>query len=341
MGDADRDEDEDDAVSLVRLAGARPMPSEDRTAEARAYVHAAWRAGIRRRRARTSAWLAAAAVAALALASLARRAAPPQPAATPPHASGESPAVVARLDAAAGLVERETASGWLELEAGARLPPGSRVRTDARGAAFLVEGGRSVRIAAESRLLWDVADRLSLEAGAVYVDSGGGSGPDAPFEVRTPWGAVRETGTQFEVRLEPRGLRLRVREGRVALLGRGPTLDVSRGTELRVDDAGSSRRAIPIHGAEWSWVLATAPAFEMDGRRLHELLAWAAREAGWELRYADAESRRRSEGARLHGSIQGLRPDEAVSAVVPSTGLPHRLREGVLEVGPLEAAAVR
>ena len=83
-------------------------------------------------------------------------------------------------------------------------------------------------------------------------------------------------------------------------------------------------------------MLALAPTFEIDGRPPHDFLAWAAREAGWELRYADAESRRRAEAAELHGSIRGLRPDEAVVSVLPSTGLPHRLQDGVLWIGPSE-----
>ena len=84
-------------------------------------------------------------------------------------------------------------------------------------------------------------------------------------------------------------------------------------------------------------MLALAPAFDMEGRTLHELLAWASRESGWELRYADAESRRLSGEARLRGSIRGARPDEAV-AVIASAGLSHRLSEGVLSVGPSREA---
>jgi hypothetical protein len=340
MIETGRDGDEEDAaVSLVRLAGARPVPPPERTRASRAYIHAAWRAGIRRRRAQRALLLAAAGLAAVGLAFLGRRGGAPEPpvAGSVTHAPATA---VARLDAADSPVERETPSGWIRLTPAEPLAAGSRVRTGAQHAGFRVGGGRSVRLAAGSRLLWDAPDRLRLEAGAVYVDSGGRAAAASSFEVRTGWGAVRETGTQFEVRLEPAALRVRVREGTVAVLGRGPTLDVARGTELRVGDTGATRRAIPIHGPDWSWVLATAPAFEMEGRRLHELLGWAAREAGWELRYADAETRRRSEAAQLHGSIGGLRPDQAVHAAIPATGLPYRLRAGVLQIGPVEAASL-
>jgi hypothetical protein len=331
MSDADEGRgEEDEAMSLVRLAGARPALPPDVTADARAHVHAAWRAGIRRRRARTALLAAAAGLAVVAAVMVSRR----DRRETPRTVQATPPPAVARLAVAAGLVEREAPSGWIALAAGEALPVGSHVRTGAQGAAFAAAEARSLRLAPRSRLKWAAPDRLALEAGAVYVDSGGGAGP-ASFEVLTSWGAVRETGTQFEVRLEEAFLRVRVREGRVAVLGPGPTLDVTGGTELRVAADGATRRALPIHGAEWSWVMALAPPFEMEGRPLHLLLAWAAREAGWELRYADVESRRRSEAAQLHGSIRGLRPDEAVETVIPSTGLPHRLRDGVLEVGPV------
>lgn len=337
MDDASRDDgDEDEVVSLVRTAGARPNPSAERTADARAFFDAAWRAELRQRRVR-SVWLQAAAVlagvAALAVAVRLGAPRPPAVARTPLDAS----VVVARLDA--GLVECEGASGWRSLGAGEPLSAGGRVRTGASGAGFRVEDGRSVRLAARSGLAWDAPERLTLESGAVYVDSGRSEGAGSAFEVSTPWGAVRETGTQFEVRLEATGLRVRVREGRVSVVAEAPAIQVARGTELRTGAGGATQRAIPVHGADWSWTLELAPTFDLDGRPSHELLAWAAREAGWELRYADAESRRRAEAAELRGSIRGLRPDEALVAVLPSTGLPHRLQDGVLWIGPSEAGS--
>jgi hypothetical protein len=289
---------------------------------------------MKRRRARTAMLLAAAALVVVGLV-LVGRSVRQEPRLA--RAPAEPAAVVARLDTSAGSVEYEGESSWAPLRVGEALSAGGRVRTGVRGAGFRVDDGRSVRLGPRSRLRWDARDRLTLESGAVYVDSGPDAGGPSSFEVRTSWGAVRETGTQFEVRLETTALRVRVREGRVAVLGRGPTLDVESGAELRLDESGPARRAIPIHGPDWSWVLPLAPAFDIEGRSLHDLAAWAAREAGWELRYADAESRRRAEAAQLHGSIRGLRPDEAVTAVIPSTGLPHRLQGRVLSIGPVGA----
>jgi ferric-dicitrate binding protein FerR (iron transport regulator) len=337
MADLDPDDGEGDTASLVRLAGPRPAPSAERTAEARARVRAAWRKGLGRRRTRRVALLlAAAGVAAIALTQGDRRDGRREP----PLARGpvESAVAVAHLDAATGSVERQGAAGWATLATGEPLCAGCPVRTHTGGAGFRSEDGRSVRLAAGSRMHWDAADRLTLESGAVYVDSGRSGGIGSSFEVHTPRGVVRETGTQFEVRLEGGALRVRVREGRVAVGAGESVLDVTLGAELRLDDGGAARRALPPYGPEWSWVLRLAPGFDMEGRTLHDLLAWASRESGWELRYADAESRRRSEDARLHGSLRGVRPDEAV-AVIPTTGLSHRLVEGVLVVGPIPAGS--
>jgi hypothetical protein len=324
MSDIRRTEHGEDEMSLLRLAGPRPAPSPAAAAAAREQVRAAWRAGVRRRRARTGLLAAAAVVAALAVAALALRAAR-----TGPGPASASRLVLASVDVV-GAAELEGASGWTRLAAGDPVRAGSRIRSGAAGVGLRAPGGRSLRMAADSRVLLEAAGRLTLEAGALYLDSGRAAASGSPFEVGTPWGSVRETGTQFEVRLDPEGLRVRVREGRVAV--RDET--AASGVELRVDARGVTRRAFPVHGPEWGWVLSLAPAFEMDGRSLHELASWASREAGWQLVYLDAESRRRSEGAVLRGSIRGARPDEAVLAVIPSTGLRHERKGGVLRIGP-------
>jgi hypothetical protein len=341
---------EGDAMSLLRLAGARPRPSPEAVAAARAHVRAAWRAGVRRRRARAGFALAAGLAAAVATALLVggRGAGERVGVGEPP---GPRAVVVGSLGAATGLVERETPSGWTSIVVGEAVVAGSRLRTVAGGAGLRAPGGRSVRLGPASRLRWETPGQLALEAGTVYLDSGGRARPGAAFEVRTSWGTLRETGTQYEVHLDGAGLRVRVREGRVALVtgtpdaseapGAGPGAlpeEVAAGNELRVGDRGVERRRFPAHGPEWSWVLTLAPAFEMDGRSLHDLASWAAREAGWELHYSDAESERRSQQAVLRGSVRGLRPDEAALAAVPSTGLAHRVGDGVLRIGPAGSA---
>ena len=48
------------------------------------------------------------------------------------------------------------------------------------------------------------------------------------------------------------------------------------------------------------------------------------------LRYADEALARSARTIRLHGTIEGLRPDESVGMVLQGSGLDHRSEEGVL-----------
>jgi len=297
----------------------------------RARFDAGWRAGVRRRQVRSLLLRTAAVLAAAALWFIGRSGIREAPGGS--RGPTLPVVVIARLDTALGVVEREGATGWLPIAVGDPLLAGTHIRTGGAGAGLRVADGRSVRIAEASRLRWDAAETLTLESGAVYVDSGRSEASASPFEVRTARGTVRETGTQFEVRLEEAALRVRVREGRVAVTLREPPVEAVGGSELLLDDRGGvARRSIPAHGPDWSWVVALAPAFEMDGRSPDELLAWAAREAGWQLRYADDGTRRQAQAARLHGSIRGVGADQVPMVVLPSTGLRHRLDRGVLWV---------
>jgi len=50
-------------------------------------------------------------------------------------------------------------------------------------------------------------------------------------------------------------------------------------------------------------------------------LDWASRELGTRWEYGRPEMRRRVEPIVLHGSLEGLTPDEALAAVLPTCGL--------------------
>jgi hypothetical protein len=109
--------------------------------------------------------------------------------------------------------------------------------------------------------------------------------------------------------------------------------EAGSGLELRVGADGESRRPIPVYGAEWAWVAAAGPGFAIEGRPLRVFLGWLCRENGWTLRFADAESERLAGTILLHGTIDGLAPEEALAVVLPTTALPHRLDAGLLVVG--------
>lgn len=216
---------------------------------------------------------------------------------------------------------------------GDRIQEGDGVDTTTGGqAALRLALGASVRIDRGTRLRLISGSSIFLDEGAIYVESGESSGARS-LEIRTTLGLVRDIGTRFEVRLNRSALRVRVRDGVVQLSQSGRSHDARPGDELTLDGSGAIlRRTIPVHGADWAWVAALARPFDLEGRSLRDFLDWIAGENGWQVRFADAAVEEKSLTTTLHGSIQGLTPEEALSAVLPTSGVAYHLENGVLLV---------
>ena len=252
---------------------------------------------------------------------------------------------VATVVTVSGPARASTAErGPVRLAAGVTLRSGTVVETAARDAvggparaAFRLADGISLRLDAGTRVRLLAGRVIDLERGAVYADSG----PDAPrsagsLEIRTPLGIARDIGTQFEVRLggaDP--LEVRVREGEVTLDRDGEVIAVRAGFALAVHPDGSViRTPTPGFGPSWDWILGALPAFDTEGRTLRELLAWAARESGWRLRFADPALAVEIADIAVHGSVAGLTPEEAAGGFLIASGLGYRLEDGVFVIEP-------
>jgi ferric-dicitrate binding protein FerR (iron transport regulator) len=319
MTDATRDtdpaEDEELTARLLHSAGRRPAVATDRAARVRQAVHAEWRSVTRRRKVRRRAAFAAV-LASAALVAIAFRLTPlrrPQP-----PAAQEAVATVERID------------GYASLRPGDRVPQDGVVETGAAGRIGLrLIDGTSVRFdtGSKSRLL--SAAILELSAGAVYVDSGStGHG----VEIRTSFGVARDIGTQFEVRLHGASMQVRVRTGAVEVRRGSDSASWRAGTEIVVGHAGTTSRPVAPYGPEWSWSAKVGPAFDIEGRSLGSLLDHLSHEYGWTLHYADADLARRASTIVLHGSVEGLQPNEILEAVMATTGLEHRVDGGTLSI---------
>jgi ferric-dicitrate binding protein FerR (iron transport regulator) len=124
-----------------------------------------------------------------------------------------------------------------------------------------------------------------------------------------------------------------VREGSVHWLGDGAESTVRAGTEVVfVNGTKTVERPIDTSGKEWDWTAAITPDFEIDNRRLGEFLEWVARESGRKLVLADDLARRKVATIRMHGSVHGLTPMQALSAVMAATELRFDLPEGQIRV---------
>jgi ferric-dicitrate binding protein FerR (iron transport regulator) len=217
---------------------------------------------------------------------------------------------------------------------GVRIAAGNRVETLAGRVAIRLAGGASIRLDTDTRLLLAAADRLDLEQGAVYVDSGA-TAPGG-IEVRAPAGTFRDVGTQFEVRVAASGAaaaRLRVREGQVEFERPGEKVLVEAGWRFDVArDGRYSADPIAIYGPEWDWVVGTAPRLDIEGVTVRRFLDWIGRETGRRTEIAGAEAASRVETTRVHGSIERLTLDEALRVVLASAGLEAEIRDGAIAV---------
>lgn len=333
------EEDDLQIAELLRLAGPRPQPAPFRAARVRTVVETEWRAAVRRRDRRTMLqWVGLAVAASVLIVVSGKWLLPSSPAESNNAANGvvnpvvNTNMVVAHLARATGLVtiaENRT-DAWRLLGPGAAVNSGAAIRTDAQSrAALALAQGQSLRLDMDTLVVFEGDTRVRLERGSVYLDSGKhGSGG---VEVVTPFGTLRDVGTQFEVSLLNSGLRVRVREGQIALMHRDVRVAAARGESVSVTRDGTvTRGSVPISGPEWAWASAAAPLFQLEDASLTDFLDWVSREEGWDWHFADAAARQRGAGVVLHGSIDKLTPAEALDAVLPTCGMAWRLEAGSL-----------
>lgn len=303
----------DPLSALVRLAASEDPTDpvvrrrSERTREA---VHAEWRGVVRARRLRrigASGFVAT--LAALALVFVGVRAPSPETATV----LGETVVVRGSLLGPTG-----------PLNPGAVVPQSSGLRVEGDengtgGAALLLPGDLAVRLGPGTTAVLEDARTLRLDAGSLYVDAPPRS--DArPLTVRTPWGAATNVATQFEIRVDERELRLRVREGEVRLSTAKEQVSAEAGTEISLDAGGLESRRVPVDGEPWRRWEALA-VFDVDGATLGDLVDWVERETGLEVAWVDDPLRRRSRAIVLRGSIGDLPPRRALRAVLPTCSL--------------------
>ncbi|MGH9459032.1 MAG: FecR family protein [Thermoanaerobaculia bacterium] len=314
---------------LLGLAGTGPEIPEEGALRLKAAVRPVWRATVEARRAKRrrirlagGSLAAAAAAAVVGILLLPARPAPPlAPAGVIERVEGPPATVNApdrpEIAVGAGSVGRDIA-------------PFARIETgDATRVAVRLANGGSLRLDHGSSVLVESPESLTLLRGAAYVDA---SHTEGTIRIRTPFGTARDIGTRFEVRLEPRAMTVRVRDGIVAV-DAGTTTEVRGGTEgVFAPGREPDLRPIASHAREWTWVQEIAPPFALEGRTTAEFLVWVGAETGREIIFSSEAARTRANASVLHGDLAGMTPATAPEIVLPSAGLTVERDDGSLRV---------
>jgi hypothetical protein len=307
--------DEAGIQELLRQVGARDEPSPDVMQEVQEAVYAEWQAVVRERRAhrRSLAWSMAASFAlAVLAATFGLRYITREPVQV---------ATISRIDG--HLLGSAKQDGWNPRGVGQPIIVGETVQTDDRSRAALAFGPDvSMRLDRSTTLRMAAADRVVLNSGALYVDSPTGAHQATALTVQAHAGSVRHVGTQYEIRTHADDIEVSVREGRVMITNAAGTSTGEAGERIRVTPQGEiTRQALSADDAAWQWAVSAAPVFDINDRSLSSFLQWIARETGRQLVYASPQAETAATQVKLRGSIAGLDPDTALTAVLATTQL--------------------
>ena len=324
------DDDNESLARLIKLAGERPeIPM---SVESRVYhrvqqewqaataqpngdkvykeVHKSWRRGsLRAAILRWTLPLGVAASAAIAVLMLT----PPEPAPALPVAS------VSRLVGDGALGNRYSV--------GAKVHSGETISTGpGEGLSLLLARSESLRIDANTTVRVDAANQFTLLSGRIYADSGQFVYREGGLKIDTGFGQVTDVGTQFSVSATDKSLEVAVREGRVDVQSQQAAYAARIGERLTLKSGEAAVvTELDTHDAYWDWVADLAPTLDLTNKSLLDFLKWAARETGRDLQFASDDLRMFAMRTDVHGSIEGMTPDEALVAILAATTVRYRI----------------
>jgi ferric-dicitrate binding protein FerR (iron transport regulator) len=212
------------------------------------------------------------------------------------------------------------------------LQPGTRITTQSGRAAIVLANGVELRLDSNTDITLDAGASMSLDSGALYLDSSQRTGPPESVAIAARGTVIRNIGTRYEVRLSDQELRVRVRDGRVEVSSTFGVREADGGGQLQVTSSGIVSGRAPTSGADWDWIVRAIPPPQLEGRPLPEFLAWAEREGGRPIRFADPAVERANAATIVYGAIDSLTVDEALDVVLPSCGLARRTDGDIITI---------
>lgn len=308
----------DDVGRLIKLAGARETIEEERFDRVRLNVHQHWQevvsssqAKSRPRRLEAIAMVASLAVIVGIIFTLSEVMILPEV-----RSLADVQRVLGEVKIAG-----ELAAGDSFISADSSINTGSDGRV-----ALRLSGGQLLRIDSASQVRLHSPGEISLDRGAIYIDTTFASVYD-PIRVTTPLGTARDIGTRFQVRLTGMAMIVGVRDGLVELSQASQAVvPVDKGSSVELDaNGGVVTKPLDTNDPGWDWIDKVAPPFDIQGATLEQYLNWYAHERSLELIWADETSERNANQAFLAGSIEDLSLDQGLDLVQQIAPFEYRL----------------
>jgi len=231
----------------------------------------------------------------------------------------------------AGTISRVVGASSLKSEypEGSSVQVGELISTGSgEGVSLLLARSESLRVDENTELRIDAADQFTLLGGRVYADTGQFVYRDGGLKIETEFGLVTDVGTQFSVATTKQSLDVAVREGRVDVQNESGIYAARMGEQLTLVQGETATIAeLDTHDDYWDWIVELTPAFDMTNKSLLDFLKWAARETGRDLQFESDESRMFAMRTDVHGSVEGLTPEEALDAILATTSVRYRITD--------------
>jgi hypothetical protein len=127
-------------------------------------------------------------------------------------------------------------------------------------------------------------------------------------------------------------LTVSVRKGVVAVDNSVYDGVTSAGQQLAIERNGRySVGATALYGELWQWVETVVPVFDMNNKRVIELLQWVSNETGRALNFESAEAERIARSQVLHGQAD-IEPIRALQLFLQTTDLRWELQDNVIRI---------
>ena len=163
---------------------------------------------------------------------------------------------------------------------------------------------------------------LNLEHGRIYIDS-----PDINTSVTviTPWGNIKDIGTQYEVNIKQDSLEVAMRSGKVAVdlgekvlyalaeNGYGDVIALNKNNEF-------TKRTLASSDAHWDWTRKSAQPLIVEGKTVGEVLNWTGLITGKSIEYATPAARDAAVTTVLSGGeLAPISAEKTLSTLLKTT----------------------